>query len=477
VRVEKNANATCGAGPIFPGRPNIRDGLAIVAFLRTSVRPPTIAMGLIMTVKKKTSGKGSKRRTKHKSQARKVPVPKIFADLPAEPLTALQQDGLKEMVSLANARELAVADRIAAICPPGSILDVIANIFRETTDIPLELPVCMTMSFISALLLHGGGLWVSGKYVDPFLWMILLSESGNGKTYTEKFVSAHIRCRLFPPSGTAAKFVADLAENNRSLWLQDEFAQLLKRIQANPHMADMREYMLRTYDKSEIVRSNLKSTTHVPDPVLSILGMTVGSTFADSISSEMMLDGFMQRFQIVYADNDPKRPMKDFPYYRAHEKQWANKFAKAWQKIARLNLQGDFNLGSGAIEEYKDQFQEMVARLGDLPGSFVRRTLWNANKLALVYHVILGKGGKIVDREDMRWAMNMTAIHLHDTRRLIDSFGASELAKLIDRGASICQRFQARYGRAPTRREFCMRLQGVDNQNLMNFIWQIINEK
>jgi hypothetical protein len=368
-----------------------------------------------------------------------------------------------------------IQDRIATICPPNSILEVIADIFRQTTDIPLELPVCMVMAFVAALLVaRGAGIRICGKHVDPFLWIILLAQSGAGKTYVEQFISRHISVPTLPQTSSAVKFVEELAKNNHSLWLQDEFAQLLKRIQRHDYMADLREYLLRIYDKSEIVRSTKKETIVIPDPVLTILGMTVSDTFTDNISSEMMLDGFMQRFQILYAVADPARPMCDYPYYRTQEPHWSNKFARAWKKIAAIDLRGTYTLGDGAVDEYEQRFRQLVAHMGDVPDSFVRRIAWNANKLALVYHVILCKSTKIIDREDMRWAMNMTALHLEDLRRLVDSYGVSELAELIKRGEGIRDRFQAKHGRKMTRRDFAMNLKNVNNHGLMNFVMSVL---
>jgi hypothetical protein len=425
----------------------------------------------------KSSRKGSGR--KRRPPRRIIPVPKILCDFPDQSLPLDQETELKAMLALVNDDEKPIENRIETICPKGSILDVVADIFRRTTDIPLELPICMVMSYISARLMDGGaGLRVCGKYVDPFLWMILLSESGNGKTYTEQFISCHITVPMFPQINSAAVYVEKLTHHNRSLWIQDEFAQLLKRIQTKDYMSDLREYLLRTYDKSELVRSNMKGTTFVPDPVLSILGMTVSSTFAENISSEMMLDGFMQRFQVVYAENDPKRPLGNYPYYRTHERRWSTEFARAWSKIATIDVSGEYHLGRGAREEYETRFRQLAERIaGALPGSFFRRILWNANKLALVYHIILGKPSKIIDREDMKWAMNMTAIHLQDLRRLVDSYGVSELSGLVERGEKIRDRFKARRGRPITRREFTTYLKGVDNHGLMSFIMSVLDIK
>lgn len=405
----------------------------------------------------------------------RIPVPKIFQALSNQQLTTTQKTELRGLVQVAANASGPIQDRIATICPPGSILEVTADIFRRTTDIPLELPVCMVMAYVAALLIaRGAGICISKKHVDPFLWMILLAPSGAGKTYVEQFISRHISVPMFPRSNSAVKFVDELAQNNRSLWLQDEFAQFLKRVQRHDYMADVREHILRVYDKSEIVHSTSNGKIVIPDPVLTILGMTVSDTFSDNINSEMMLDGFMQRFQLIFADADPERPMSDFAVYTTHEPRWFNMFARAWRKITAIDLHGTYSLGRGARDEYEQRFRQLVAHMGEVPGSFVRRITWNANKLALVYHVILCKSTRIIDREDMRWAMNMTALHLEDLRRLVDSYGVSELAKLIKRGEGIRDRFQISHSRKITRREFTMYLKNVNNPGLMNFVMSVL---
>lgn len=419
--------------------------------------------------------KKSSPRKRKKSPRKVVPVPPILLGLPNGELTPQQESELRGMIHLWRNGKLPNATRIETICPKGSILEVIADIFRQTTNIPLELPIFMVMAFVAAFLVSKSALIkVGGKLIDPFLWIILLAQSGAGKTFCETFISRHIRVPMFMPINSAAKFVDELAKNNHSLWLQDEFTQLLKRIQANDYMSDLREYFLRTYDKSEIVRSTMKGTTIVPDPVLNILGMTVTQTFCDNISSEMMLDGFMQRFQIVYADADPSRPMSDFPIFRTHERRWSNKFAKAWAKMAETTLHPIYTLNRGAQEEYKEGFRRLFGHLGEVPESFFRRISWNAHKLALVYHIVLGKCSDVIDRHDMRWAMNMAAIHLVDLRRLIDSYGVSDLAKLIERAEDIRDNFEATHGRKMTRRDLQQRLRDVENHGLFTFVQRFI---
>lgn len=442
--------------------------------------PCQLEFGLIMNKTKKPSGKRPRSSKKASGKAKKntqprVPTPKIFSGLPDAELTAQQQKELRGLVKLAEDDPKPIENRIETICPEGSILSVIAGIFRRTTDFPLELPIFMVIAYIAAFLVSKSAMIrVCGKLVDPFLWIILLAQSGNGKTFTEQFISRHISVPMFPQINSAAKFVEELSRNNHSLWLQDEFAQLLKRIQSKDYMSDLREYLLRTYDKSEIVRSNMKGTTFVPDPVLTLLGMTVSDTFADNISSEMMLDGFMQRFQIVYGDPDPTRPMSDFPIYKTNAPCWSKMFARSWAKIAAVPIHPVYKLGSGALDEYEQRFRDLFGHLGEVPQSFFRRITWNAHKLALVYHVILCKRSAIIDRHDMRWAMNVTALHLMDLRRLIDSYGVSELAELIKRAEGVRDRFEERHGRKITPREFSMGLKGIKHVGMMSFIMNML---
>jgi hypothetical protein len=87
---------------------------------------------------------------------------------------------------------------------------------------------------------------------------------------------------------------------------------------------------------------------------------------------------------------------------------------------------------------------------------------------------ILCKESHIIDRRDMRWAMNVTALHLMDLRRLIDSYGVSKLAELIKRGEGVRDRFEKRYGRKITPREFSMNLKGIEHVGMMSFIMSML---
>jgi hypothetical protein len=67
-----------------------------------------------------------------------IPVPKIFQVLKDQQLTAAQKTALRGLVQIAANPNEPTPNRIATICSPDSILEEIADIFRQTTDIPLE---------------------------------------------------------------------------------------------------------------------------------------------------------------------------------------------------------------------------------------------------------------------------------------------------------------------------------------------------
>ena len=316
--------------------------------------------------------------------------------------------------------------------PEGSLLHLIDHTFLETTDIPRELPVFAAIHYVSALLLQRGSvISVVGEEWRPDIWTICMAESGSGKSFASSKIGKALggAVDLFPDSSSAAKFVEDLRDHNHGLWMRDEFAQFLKSFSSDS-MGEMKDYLLRCYDGSTIVRSTKTETVEIEDPALTIFGSTVFATIKDYLTKEMLVDGFAQRFAFVVAERDPERKLRAL--YRFTER--SPDITAMWQTVVDAGLHAKYSvdrLGEAAFEE---AFQILLKRgeSTDVDLSFMKRISHRGMKYALIYHVLLGKTSNRLDNEDFGYAAKLCALNLRDLRKVLDLYAKREAGDKVD---------------------------------------------
>lgn len=321
--------------------------------------------------------------------------------------------------------------------PPNSLLDSVISAFYQETDIPLEIPFFVTLHMLSAHLLRSGvKINFAGGKLKPDLWSVVLASSGAGKTFSTTYLERS--CGVddtFPEPASAAKFVDDLAAHNNSLWVRDEFAQLLKNIDTQPHMAEIRDYLLRTYDGKKITRRTKKESIEIEDPALTILGLTVYETFNQNVKAESMLDGFAQRFSYVIAKNDPTRPPEKFPLYDMSKHQAV--IQRRWKSTINTAKHSEYTVGPEAETAFKEAFGSLFQGDMPLPTSFFRRVMFRSVKYALLYHILLKKTSKTLDSQDIGWAARVCKMHLQDAATLISDYDLPDFERIVQRAEEI----------------------------------------
>jgi hypothetical protein len=323
------------------------------------------------------------------------------------------------------------------LVPPGSFLQVAVDAFRETTDIPLEIPAGVAMSLVSTRLVQNGSVIdFAGSLVSPALWTVILAASGAGKTFAANALMKFTDIRdTFPEPASAAKFVEDLSNHNRTIWVRDEFGQLLKAVDQQTHMAELRDYMLRLYDGKAIERNTKKEQIKIDDPALVVLGMTVAESFKDCVPAEAMVDGFAQRFLYTVARNDPKRPPLSVPIYEPAK--YKDEIETAWRALSAISLHPVYTVSPQALAAFTAMFRAWQVPGDTLPPSFFRRVMFAAVRYAAVYHLLLGDGGSELTQADFGWAGRMVGQHLDDAREILNDYGLSELERLVRRAEEV----------------------------------------
>lgn len=359
--------------------------------------------------------------------------------------------------------------------PPGSFADVVTDAFRQSTDIPLELPLLAVMSVISGRLLRDGCLIdLHGQKIKPILWTIALATSGSGKSFaTGRVLEVTGQTSLFPEPASAAKFVQDLEENNNSLWIRDEFGQFLRSLDQQTHLAELRDYLLRLYDGQRISRRTKADAICIENPALTILGSTVLETFKNCVNAESLVDGFAQRFNFTIATADPQRRAADFPLYNLRNHHDAMR--SAWVSVEQVPLHPIYTVGDEAINTFKAAFRAMMPDGDALPISFFRRLMFSAVRYAAVYHILLSDSGDELTGRDMAWALRMVALHLEDARQLLDDYGLGELERVVRRVEEVKSEVEAE-GRRCKPRDLCRRIAAIRTASEAKALLQLVEE-
>lgn len=337
--------------------------------------------------------------------------------------------------------------------PAGSVLETVVEAFQRETDIPLELPMFTTLSIVSAILLKRCvRIDAFGSTVSPATMTVLLAPSGSGKSFTWKNTVQAVAEEVlkFPEPASSAAFVDLLRSYNNGIWIRDEFGQFIQSLQEQSHLAEMKDYILRLYDGSKIERITKKDgPVTIHEPSLTILGFTVDQTFRKHVPAESLVDGFAQRFQYVIAEQDPERPMEKFPLYNfsgAHEE-----IAAAWKRFLETPTHGVYTVSKEAVEAFAEAFRVIRQENQAIPGSFFRRSMFNAIRYGLLYHVLLGKESPVLDAEDLAWAATLVTLHMQDARKLLQEFGLGELERLVRKVETVVAACKARGERVTPR--------------------------
>ncbi|MHB1226878.1 MAG: DUF3987 domain-containing protein [Desulfurivibrionaceae bacterium] len=356
--------------------------------------------------------------------------------------------------------------------PPGSLLEAVIEEFQAKTNIALEIPLTTFMHYLSgALILRGSKVIFQGDAVEADFWSIVLAPSGGGKTWTQKQIGAGLD-GVVPVmqsgAASAAAWLQDFAERPRSLWIRDEFFQLLKGIEQPGPLADLKGYLLQSYDNATIERVTKKDAISIEKPVLSLLGFTTLQPFTQGMSPESLLDGFAQRFGFVLALPDPARPWRNFPFWSVDSKDWASRF-----KAMTADLQTEYHTSPEAEEVFLSAFKKLSGGLA-LDESFFRRVMWRGHKYALVYHVIRGLAADpVLSKEDYGWAARLLEMQLSDAAEVLEMCSQSDISRAIDAVEEIIQRLRAA-GQPVTTRAVISKTRLITSAAMARFIFSIL---
>lgn len=335
----------------------------------------------------------------------------------------------------------------SVIPPEDNVLRKIAQNFDNETDIPVEMAVFYGIAFIAGYLLQKKiRLDKAGQWIYPDLWLIVLAPSGAAKTFSASVIEkvSEITPNFSPGFASSKAFCVELQQKNFGFLFRDELGQLLKAIEQQPHMAELRDYLLRTKDGKEIVRETPDYSINVSNPHIVFLGSTVSDTFNRIISLESLLDGFSQRFLYILAKKDKTKKFIDYLDYNFNK--LTDGLKEYFEKIKSLLNENDSNEGfieysltDNALEVIKDEMAIYFGKKYEkIPDSFRRRIYFEVYKLAMVFHFALLKESRIIDEVDIRYASKAAILNIKWLIEVLELLNFNNVAahiKNVDKAA------------------------------------------
>lgn len=331
-------------------------------------------------------------------------------------------------------------DRIMALTPPGTVLNMVLDKLRQGADFPHQIAFFGVLHYLAGYLLSKEiHIDLYGQKIYTDIWSIILAPSGSGKSTVESFLSklfADVDIKKLEPFSTSKAYVQNLSQTPKGLLVKDEFAQLLAGMEQQSYLQELKEYFLKTYDNADISRTTGKDKTTAVEPALSIYGSTVDRTFTKYITDEMLLDGFAQRFNYVFCEDRPQK--KAILTHNRSTEEIKNELLNIINNIEHLK----FKISDKAIKRYEKLFHQNLEQFKGISYSFFRRTSFKTLKYALIYHIILGKTSNEIDVEDIEWADRITFTHFVDLSKLLNMYDEQEIHNIIDKAIELKNRFK-----------------------------------
>ncbi len=285
---------------------------------------------------------------------------------------------------------------------------------------------------------------------------------------------------LFPQAATTARFVMELAEHNNSLWIRDEILQLLKGMNTQTYLAEMKDLLLQVYDGDTVSRKTKKDTIVIEQPALTILGLNVYTSFSREMDTASLLDGFAQRFSYVIGRTDPDRPGVNYPIYDFRP--YRASIKSAWDDLLKAMPPNDtvYQVSDSGLDAFRVAFEILLPpKDSKVPMSFFRRIMFRGVRYAVLYHLLLRKDNLMIDDQDMAWAGRLMGLHVKDAGALLLDTGdgtGSKFFQLLQKTEALRDKITHEEHRPITARDIVRNIWGVENANMARSLLSMLHD-
>lgn len=349
-----------------------------------------------------------------------------------------------------------------------------------TSDAPLEYAEVLAVGLLSAV--AGSRLRISLQYtartLKPSLYILLLGPSSvyrksNSLEHAEAMVEIGWTDRIITTPGSPESLVQQLSTHEQgACWFHDELAPWFKSLKAKPYLADMRGYLLRAYDGSQVSRQlRTKKTKNgevddvdvAREPALTIMAASVPDRLMEASSQGDIDDGWWPRWIICWPQSRP--PLRAPGPLDPRAVNLKNTIGKVLHQL-------DMRLGAGAMAELSaaawEESQRLSLEMQDLilkdenNGAFYSRADTRIFKIAALLATtddLEGSGRITVEAHHIADAAALVHRWLKDAIRFGESVGMNDFENQCSRALACVQREEAA-GRQCERRIVHQRIKG-----------------
>ncbi|WP_168565129.1 bifunctional DNA primase/polymerase [Crateriforma spongiae] len=270
------------------------------------------------------------------------------------------------------------------------------------------------------------------------IYLLALAGSGTGKEFPRK-VNSQVLFQIGESQSIGDKFASGegiqdcLARSSKMLFQNDEMDGVLRQINLDRDggRESIPNILLTLYTSAgDIyplrVKANQKETGHVDQPHLTLFGTATPKFFYESLSPQMLCNGFFARLNIIDVGRRGKGQTpgsaRDLPEEILETAKWWADFYPGGGNFMREHprpLRVAFTTeAESAITELRKQTETEYDK-ADVAGDEVARAAWSrtcehAKKLALIYSVSESHMQPRITLDAVRWASEFS---LHQTRR------------------------------------------------------------
>jgi len=385
--------------------------------------------------------------------------------------------------------------------PPGSIVEKIVDRFARYTEAPLELAFAMCLQFLAAILIGKGvTVTIQGNVVELTIWLVVLAESGAGKTLLEDNIRKSLQRALagLDEKIKPAELLWDLAAKSTSQWMfewaggeikdakgevvgvepsrnrstiiVDEASDFFKNLK-NPrgHLYDMYKNLLDAYSHRRIGHNTRGGgKLEVERPVVGFLGMATPGRFCEQITEADIEGGFFWRFALLLAGE--RRSMIGKAIFPGD---MLDGIEQSWADLLKSIVHQTYVASPKSLEKFRNTFDALAVqseRDGSFPAAYVRRISWIVHRLALLYHLLLGKGSvQEIDTEDYEWAERLLAEFNRSTSWVLKQVFDSESVKMLQRTERLIATRRAK-GLATNERDVINNVRGLSTRDARDYL-------
>lgn len=271
-------------------------------------------------------------------------------------------------------------------------------------------------------------------------WTLILAPSGANKSTSKNLIqqvipkdpedNKIIKTNFESADGSAA-FITELAkvrvqEDNFGekfhpvFWIEDEYAQFMKKLLPNGSMVETRKTMLKIHDYEKASRITRNETVETEKLVMTGLFLNTIDSFARTFDEESLNDGLGRRHNFIYAERDERvHPEYLFDEITANLKEPFEEFFNSVNTNIVYTFEEECrNVYNHFYIVYKEKFDRILGL--ETNGTFFRTYFMLSWKYAVIYHILLKEEGTIVKAKMMDYGIKVSLMFLTSIKRFLD---------------------------------------------------------